>query len=69
MIDILLVVTVLVPYVVMVWLQYLASKDMIMISKTIELMSEQIRVLSVHAASMDAKINYWNPYAKRNKGE
>jgi uncharacterized protein YoxC len=69
MIDILLVIAVLVPYVVMIWLQYLASKDMIMISKTIELMSEQIRVLSVHAASMDAKINYWNPYAKRNKGE
>lgn len=69
MIDFLVFLFVLAPYVAMLILHHLTAKDMLRMAESISNLSDQIRVLSTHAASMDSKINYWNPYSKKIKGE
>lgn len=69
MIDFVVFLFVLAPYAAMLVLHHLTSKDMLRMAESISNLSDQVRVLSSHAASMDAKINYWNPYSKKVKGD
>ena len=64
MTDVLFILLIAAPYVAVIVTNYAVGKDMTAMAETIKDMSLQIKVLSTHAASMDDKINGWNPYKK-----
>jgi hypothetical protein len=65
MIDYVVILFIIAPYVSTLLLNHLISKDIMQLYQAITKLQDEVKVLSTHAASMDSKINYWNPYSKK----
>jgi len=65
MIDYVVILFIIAPYVNTLLLNYLISKDIMQLYQAITKLQDEVKVLSTHTASMDSKINYWNPYSKK----
>jgi hypothetical protein len=70
MIDMFFTVVVFVlPFCMLLYINYSFNKDIALLYKSVSNLEDKIKTLSTYAASIEDRVDTWNPYKKKVKND